>query len=142
MAVDISKVNSLCDKIDTGITNIEDEGVKGVMTDIAAALRLINNNHEGIVKSQINRAVSNTVHQSASQSGSGMITLDNVSKKNRSEVQAQDNGSDCESVNGISSAGPPPPSTGTNGQEKKSVRRCGNSGMRLLVWKIPLWFST
>jgi hypothetical protein len=116
MAVDISKVNSLCDKIDTGIKNVEDEGVKGVMTDIAAALRLINNNHEGIVKSQINRAnnvyqaanISNNVYQSATQSGSGMISLGNVSKKNRSEVQCQDNGSDCESTNGTSSVGPPP----------------------------------
>jgi hypothetical protein len=106
MAVDISKVTSLCDKIDTGIGSIADEGVKGVMTDIAAALRLINNNHEGIVKSQLNKVAAAVATANATQSVPGMISLGNVSKKNRSDNQVPDGNTDSDSSSGFITAGP------------------------------------
>jgi outer membrane murein-binding lipoprotein Lpp len=62
MAVDISKVNSLVDKIDSDVKNVADETVKGVLSDISAALRLINGNHEGIIKYQIGKQAGGTTH--------------------------------------------------------------------------------
>jgi hypothetical protein len=76
LTVDITKVNSLCDKIDTAFTGIADENVKNVLVDVSAAIKLLNINHEGIVKIHTNKAT----HPAVS---NGMASLGNISKRNR-----------------------------------------------------------
>jgi hypothetical protein len=76
LTVDITKVNSLCEKIDTAVPNIDDENVKNVLIDVSAAIKLLNKNHEGIVKIHTNK-VTHTA------SSNGMASLGNISKRNR-----------------------------------------------------------
>jgi hypothetical protein len=88
MSVDISKVSSLCDKIDTSVRSVEDENIKNILADISVAIRLVNNNQEVIVKCQlgkINYAPAGNVLVYGS--GSGMVSLGNIPKKKRSSVQ-------------------------------------------------------
>jgi hypothetical protein len=104
MAVDISKVTSLCDKIDSNVKNVGDENVKGVLSDISAALRLINGNHEGIIKYQMG----NIAGATGNHVNPGLISLGNVAKKNH--VSSQSSGGNIPesgAVGGNVNTGPP-----------------------------------
>jgi hypothetical protein len=56
LTVNISKVTSLCDKIDGSLDSADDGPVKTVLQDISNAIRLLNNNHDTIVKGQSSKA--------------------------------------------------------------------------------------
>jgi hypothetical protein len=52
MSVDISTVNSLCDKIDNSVSKVEDPEVSAILGHVSEALKLINKNHSVIVNEQ------------------------------------------------------------------------------------------
>jgi hypothetical protein len=79
MSVDISTVNSICDKIDNNVNKIEDPEVATIMGYVSEALKLINKNHSVIVNEQ------NAKISSGNVSANPMISLGNISKRNRSE---------------------------------------------------------
>jgi hypothetical protein len=87
MSVDITKVTSLCDKIDTAAAGVEDENTKTIFKDISAAIRLLNGNHEVIVKSQLNKGNNTSLVSAGSGSGFGtvssMVSLGTIPKRNR-----------------------------------------------------------
>jgi hypothetical protein len=87
LTVDITKVNSLCEKIDKSVTGIADENVRNVMEDVSAALKLLNKNHEGIVKIHSQKSSGNTGN-SFQVCSSGMASLGTIPKRNRIQSAA------------------------------------------------------
>jgi hypothetical protein len=45
LTLDISKVNSICDKVEKNISNVEDKTVRTILSDLNEAMKLINGNH-------------------------------------------------------------------------------------------------
>jgi hypothetical protein len=78
LTVNISTVTSLCDKVDTALA-AESGPLKEILSDLSAAMRLINSNHEVIIKEQI----------SAPQKSqpSGLVNIGTIPKRNRPNVQ-------------------------------------------------------
>jgi hypothetical protein len=76
------RVNSVRDeKIDKAIETADDSPLKSILTDICAAIRIVNSNHEGIVKDQLQYQPTNSA-----ETGIGMVSLGNVPKRNRTFV--------------------------------------------------------
>jgi hypothetical protein len=77
MSVDISTVNSICDKIDNNVNKVEDPEVAGILGYVSEALKLINKNHSVIVNDQIAKKVPSVQVQAP------MVNLGNIPKRNR-----------------------------------------------------------
>jgi hypothetical protein len=81
LTIEITKVSTICEKIDKAIETAEDSPLISILTDICAAIRIVNTNHEGIVKDQLQYQPANSA-----ESGIGMVSLGNVPKRNRTFV--------------------------------------------------------
>jgi hypothetical protein len=75
ISVNISKVNSICDKVDSALISADESPLKDILSDLCAAVKLINNNQEEIVKEQLGQA---TI-----QNQGGMVNIGTIPKRNR-----------------------------------------------------------
>jgi hypothetical protein len=50
ITVEIAKVTTLCDKVDTTLSGAEENPLKNIFMDINAAIRLLSNNQSEVVK--------------------------------------------------------------------------------------------
>jgi hypothetical protein len=82
LSVNISTVSSLCDKVDTALSTAETGQLKDILTDLSAAVRLINSNHETIVKEQL--APASRLQQSS------MVNIGTIPKRTRPSIQVLD----------------------------------------------------
>jgi hypothetical protein len=85
ITVNIATVTSLCEKAETAMDNVADPVVKDILSDLCKAVGLINKNHEAIVKPNVAGPVKNA-------SCNGMVSLGNISKRNRPDTLNTDLG--------------------------------------------------
>jgi hypothetical protein len=85
ITVNIAMVTSLCEKAETAMDNVADPVVKDILSDLCKAVGLINKNHEAIVKPNVAGPVKNA-------SCNGMVSLGNISKRNRPDTLNTDLG--------------------------------------------------
>jgi hypothetical protein len=75
MTVDIAKVTSLCEKIDTALESAPEDPLKTVLMDISMAIKTVNENQSEIIKG--------LTPTTTSGSDTGMINLGGIPKRNR-----------------------------------------------------------